>query len=108
VDCYYKVFQEESESEQDENDDRLYEEEGKSDSSLNPTISEVDHTKYSEDGGFFKDHDAFFEHLEEMTARIDAESGKDDDTMVMHTMGRQQMGAWDSEDQVTQSEHHEG
>jgi hypothetical protein len=45
----------------------------------------VDSTKYSEDEGFVEDDEAFFEQLEEMTARIDAESGTDDDDTVEQT-----------------------
>jgi hypothetical protein len=54
-------------------------------SSFNPTVSEVDSTKYSKDEGFLEDDEAFFEQLEEMTARIDAESRTDDDDTVEQT-----------------------
>jgi hypothetical protein len=80
-----KVLQEgsESRSEEDEegNEEGLYEEEVTSGSSFNPTASEVDST-YSEEDEFFEDDEAFFERLAEMTARIDAESGTDEDTPI--------------------------
>jgi hypothetical protein len=83
-DNYYKVLQDESESESEDddegNDEGLYEEEATSGSSFNPTVSDVDSAKYSEQDGFSEDDEAFFERLAEMTARIDAESGTDDET----------------------------
>jgi Reverse transcriptase (RNA-dependent DNA polymerase) len=82
---YYNVLQEESESGSEENDEGLYDEETSSGISFNPTVSEVDNTKYSEDEGFVEDDEAFFKQLEEMTARIDAELGTDDEDIMEQT-----------------------
>jgi hypothetical protein len=88
ADNYYKVLQEESESRSEENEEELYEEEMTSGSSFSPTISKVYSTKYSEDDGFFKDDEAFFERLAEMTARIDVKSGTDEDTPIKSDVER--------------------
>jgi Reverse transcriptase (RNA-dependent DNA polymerase) len=79
TDNYYGALQEDLESQSEESEEGSHEEELTSGSSFNPTVSKVDSTKYSEDEGFLEDDEAFFERLEEMTARIDVEARADGD-----------------------------
>jgi Reverse transcriptase (RNA-dependent DNA polymerase) len=76
---YYDALQDDTESQSEESKEGSNEGEPTSGSSFNPTVSEVDSTKYEEEEEFLEDDEAFFERLEEMTARIDAESRTDDD-----------------------------
>jgi hypothetical protein len=77
---YYDALQEDTESQSEESEEGSNEGELTSGSSFNPTVSEVDSTKHAEEEEFLEDDEAFFERLEEMTAKIDAESRTDDDT----------------------------